>query len=357
MSHSDARISRLIPLDQLDSCLRWSLEAYSSGRGGWVIRRLTDKVQRGDLSSIIAAATLSAESISAAGIADSAIHGVGIAIVQEGGAATMLVLRADPETPPGDVVAPVVARLRESGVTFLQASADDDSQAAALAAAGFRPLADLQLMVLDRRDYDDAARLAAPPGESASGGPRSPADFVRPDRLGDDWWETFVDVTCQTFTGTLDCPRLSDYRSDAEVARGYLSAPGFDPSICRLLRVDGEFAGCLVLTRHTACAADPATGHDDATEPDTGAGVDSAGGVLELTYMGLVPRFRGRGLGAAMLAETVAVAREISAAQVVLAVDSENRPANTIYRRMGWLAVERESVWGFKIERFSQHFS
>jgi ribosomal protein S18 acetylase RimI-like enzyme len=348
-----------MPLDQLDSCLRWSLDAYSPGRAGWVVRRLTDKVRRGDLSSIIAAATLSGETLSAgnrgaADIADRVIHGVGIAIDQGGGAATMLVLRTDPQTPPGDVVAPLAARLREAGVTFLQASSDDDSQAAALSAAGFRPLADLDLMVLDRRDYDEAARLAARPetarpGAAASrsaqdsGSGQPPADWVRPQWLGDDWRATFVDVTCQTFTGTLDCPRLSDYRSDADVAGGYLAAPGFDPSLCRLLRVGGEIAGCLVLTRHAAGGADPAT------DQDTAAGLASDSGDLELTYMGLVPRFRGRGLGAAMLAETVEVAREISAAQVVLAVDHENRPANTIYRRMGWRVVERESVWGFKI--------
>jgi len=332
MSHSDARTSRLIPLDQLDSCLRWSLDAYSPGRGGWVIRRLTEMVQQGDLSSIIAAATFSAGNADAAALPDHAFHGAGIAIVQGDDAATMLVLRADSPKSASEVVTPLVARLRGSGVTFLQASSDDASQAETLAAAGFRPLADLELMLLDCRDYVAAANLAARPAASH--------DWNPPDHLGDDWRATFVDVIRQTFTNTLDCPRLADYRSDTQIASGYLSVPGFDPSICRLLSVDGELAGCLVLTRQAAAGA---------TEHPEAPSAPPIGGDLELTYMGLVPRFRGRGLGAAMLAQTVAIAQAISAAQVVLAVDSQNRPANAIYQRLGWQTVERESVWGLKI--------
>lgn len=125
-----------------------------------------------------------------------------------------------------------------------------------------------------------------------------------------------------TFQGSLDCPRLSDFRTAVETLQGYHALPGFDPQGWRTLVVDGRPAGLLVVT--------PTRGGD----------------VCELTYMGVISSMRGRGLGRVLLREAQTVCRELGKSRLVLGVDAQNLPARRLYESHGFFEFDREVFFG-----------
>ncbi len=191
-------------------------------------------------------------------------------------------------------------------------------------------------MALSSAGFAEATGVAA--AEAAKGPAASMLQWVALDAIGEDWENEFSSVAAGTFIDTPDCPRLSDFRSADEIVAGYRAAPTFDRGLSKLLRVDEQWAGCLVLTRHETQGI---IGEDASDSESTVA--------LELTYMGLKPEFRGRGLAACLLAETLRVATRIGAEQILLAVDQANQPARASYQRLGWRDVAVESVWGRRV--------
>lgn len=351
---------RLLAPQELTQCLQWVLPLYPLQRASWILNELTRLVQSGRTGEILAAAVLHRP---AAAPDRNNLLAAAIVIPQAASAATLLVLQyvdaSQPAEPSrmagnapnrvdgdsaderlsiiGHLLRPILGRLRKMGVTFLQAACDGPDQGELLRLGGFEQLADLSLMALPRGAFAEAARLA----DLAAKNPKlanrpGVAQWAASPAVGENWPELFSSIAAATFVDTRDCPLLGGYRSAEEIVQCYRRAAVSDPSLCRLLRFDGAWAGCLVLTRH---GAQPG----DANEAPSAA--------LELTYMGLVPEYRRRGLSARLLAETVRLAAELDASQVVLAVDQKNRPATTVYQRLGWRQVASESVWGLRVSQ------
>jgi ribosomal protein S18 acetylase RimI-like enzyme len=241
---------------------------------------------------------------------------------------------------PDELLAPLIERLSQAGITFIQSGCDDDSQGKLLTAGGFEPLADLVMMSLEAEKFCNASEATGCDiaGQSMS----DPVTWVEMEQLGEDWRMHLNDVTAQTFIDTRDCLRLSDFRSANDIVQGYVEAKHFDPRLASLMRVGDQWAGCLILTAHPAEAGANGSGGDDAAPP-------AESGAIELTYMGLVPQYRGKRLAGHLLAKVVQHATTSEAARIVLAVDRDNHPAATIYRRLGWRDVIAETVWGRKI--------
>ena len=65
---------------------------------------------------------------------------------------------------------------------------------------------------------------------------------------------------------------------------------------------------------------------------------------MELTYLGLMPHARGKGLGRRMLAQGLATARNCGVKSMVLAVDNRNRPAQRLYAKMNFRVMMRRKV-------------
>ena len=65
----------------------------------------------------------------------------------------------------------------------------------------------------------------------------------------------------------------------------------------------------------------------------------------ELTYMAVLPEFRGKGLGRQMLAELTHFARKQNIDQIILAVDAANHPAKSIYDEAGFAEWTRR--WAY----------
>ncbi|MCL6451074.1 MAG: GNAT family N-acetyltransferase [Acetobacteraceae bacterium] len=67
--------------------------------------------------------------------------------------------------------------------------------------------------------------------------------------------------------------------------------------------------------------------------------------VGDVGRLGIVPEFRRRGLGRALLLESLARLRDRGAARVGLRVIEGNRPAQALYYSLGFAPVESEVIW------------
>lgn len=353
---------RLVPPAELTPCVQWALPRCRPDRASWILSQVTERVQAGRGAEIVAGTASWASDTGTA-----PLLAVAMVVEQAAGAATLLLLQtvsaqelqrvvaaqrqvggpfaqapagaasaaaiSDPQHLIQPLFEPVLQRLRAQGVSFLQAACDEPSQAGLLQAAGFEPLADLALMVLPAAEFAGLNGCAA--AEAASPVPPAGLQWIALEAIGDDWEDLFSAVAADTFIETADCPRLSEFRTAEEIVAGYRTAPSFDRRLSRLLRVDDQWAGCLVLTRNET------RGQGELGE--------QASVALELTYMGLKPECRGRRLAACLLAETVRVATHLGASQIVLAVDVENLAARASYWRFGWRDVAHERVWGRQV--------
>jgi len=313
---------RDVPPSELTACLQWLLGHVPVERAQWIVAQLTDRVKHKKIGDIIAIEAACNGELSSAAIAVlAAPHAANLLAISMPDNGVFDALKNFAATSRAAVFGRLVDRLRSAQVTFLQTSADPDDNPEPLVDLGFERLATLAFLIRESGAFETGRES------------NTKVDW-RFDVVGDDEQRLLMacDVAETSFSGTQDCPRLSDYRSAAEIVDGYRSASSFDPSLWRLLMVGAESAGCLFLTRHPIADADGSTSE-----------------AIELTYMGLAPNYRGRGFGEHILAEAVRVARQQNAIRMVLAVDLENSPANTLYRRFGWQEAARESVWAMRI--------
>ncbi|QDV39060.1 GNAT family N-acetyltransferase [Tautonia plasticadhaerens] len=138
--------------------------------------------------------------------------------------------------------------------------------------------------------------------------------------------EEFARTLERTYGGSLDMPELGGLRTLDDVLEGHRARGHFDPARWRLGRLE----------RGAGPGADPgpvAVLMLSAGEPRT----------WEVSYLGLVPEARGRGLGVATLAHALDRARP-DADRIELAVDVRNAPAEALYRRCGFTPFERRGV-------------
>jgi ribosomal protein S18 acetylase RimI-like enzyme len=124
--------------------------------------------------------------------------------------------------------------------------------------------------------------------------------------------ETFERVVAETWQGTLDCAKLGQTRDVRSTLDGYVSE-GFDPSLWFLAEVEGESAACLLITPEVSRER------------------------FELSYMGVVPRFRGKGLGRKVMQKGLKeVSLRNASGRITLAVDDANEPALSVYFGLGF---------------------
>jgi len=195
--------------------------------------------------------------------------------------------------------------LRARGVKVCQVFAADADGLGPLGRHGFRHVTQVIHM---RREID--------PGRDRDAGPRALA--VRPAGPPPD---PFADTLVKTYDGSLDCPELTGTRTAAEILDSHRPAAGLPADrFWHLARHAGEPAGVVLF--------------DAGTEP----------GALELSYLGLVPAARGRGLGGELVRFAVAHAAAEDCRALTLSVDARNEPAVRLYRRHGFWEYDRREV-------------
>ena len=199
--------------------------------------------------------------------------------------------------------------LQARGFRIAQALLDDSAPARAagdLARGGLPRVAELASM---RRRVD--APIAVDPA-----GPR--LDW-RP--YGPDTDAEFRELLERTYVGSLDMPELDGHRSLDDVLAGHRAAGRFDPGRWQVGRLPGSARASAVLLLSAV--------------PDRTS--------WEVAYLGLAPEARGRGLGRAILARAVELARP-HATDLELAVDTRNAPACKLYRGAGFKPFDRRAV-------------
>jgi mycothiol synthase len=153
-----------------------------------------------------------------------------------------------------------------------------------------------------------------------------PSPAVRPHLSDSMRWLTYTpersdlfgEVIRRTYEDSQDCPELSDLRDIEDVLASHQGAGHFKPAWWRLLLQDDEPLGVLIVSPLRS------------------------GDVLELTYMGLAPSARGKGLGKLMLQEAFYLCGTLP---LTLAVDSRNQAAYRLYTGAGFQVVLRRTAF------------
>ena len=169
--------------------------------------------------------------------------------------------------------------------------------AAALLGAGFEELVELTSMV-------------APLGEQ-----RSAVDEVKGYEFvnyGNFRVRQLKTTIQSTYRGSLDCPRLVGVRPMSDIINSHKTTGIFRPQWWWMLRFKGKPVGCVLVNR---------TANQNEAE---------------IIYLGVVPEFRGKGLGELMLRWTATCVHCEGVKQLTLAVDSQNSAAVNLYERFGF---------------------
>jgi ribosomal protein S18 acetylase RimI-like enzyme len=180
----------------------------------------------------------------------------------------------------------------------------DAHHGAALLRNGFARLTQLLYLGHDLHD------LPAPPATAARFEEFSPANEA-----------AFRDALAQSYDGTFDCPELNGVRTVDEILAGYRAGGIFRPELWWLVRTDSGPAGVVIITE----------------VPE--------GPAWDLSYVGIVPEARRRGLARAATSCALHAARAAGATELVLAVDVRNAPARALYQSLGFVESEVRDVY------------
>lgn len=177
--------------------------------------------------------------------------------------------------------------------------------------AGFVKLSELGYL---RRDISRFARYDKPVWPEG----------VRVTRMSELPWDTgqsmLVRAMEASYIGTLDCPALCGMRTVEDVLASHKSVGAFDPSLWWLVTLNGQPAGCMLLSRFPA--------HD----------------TVELVYLGVSNALRGKGIGAGLLDLALAELQALGERSLACAVDMNNAPALTLYKRARFKEFARRTA-------------
>jgi GNAT superfamily N-acetyltransferase len=133
--------------------------------------------------------------------------------------------------------------------------------------------------------------------------------------------DRFARLLESTFEGTLDCPSLASAPDGSEALVSHQFAGIYTPERWMLFEVDGDDVGLLLINDH----------------PEQSA--------WEIVYMGVSPRFRGRGYGRTIVVEGLRNMADCGRDSVLLAVDRNNHFASDIYEEMGFFPIANRTVF------------
>jgi ribosomal protein S18 acetylase RimI-like enzyme len=127
-------------------------------------------------------------------------------------------------------------------------------------------------------------------------------------------------VLAETFVGTHDCPAIDGVRTISDVLRGYQAAGVSQSRHWYFVRHDQCDVGCLLLAQ------------------------DIAPNDMELVYMGLAPRWRGRGWGTALARYAQELTVRAGRQCLLTTVDVDNTAARRVYDGAGFTQWGRHQV-------------
>lgn len=126
-----------------------------------------------------------------------------------------------------------------------------------------------------------------------------------------------LEVIGKTYSGSLDCPRLSGARRGEDILASHRDTGIYNPDTWWLAMRGGEPAGCILV-------------NDVAARSEA-----------EVVYLGVTPVHRGRGVGRAMLRRALRASAQRGLSAMTLAVDAANTYAIRIYEHEGFSRYDR----------------
>ena len=124
----------------------------------------------------------------------------------------------------------------------------------------------------------------------------------------------------RTFVDSQDCPELTRHRTGEETMLSQQRAGSFEPRLWWMVCVGDEIVGLCLLNSHPNLQQ------------------------YEIGYLGVVPEYRHRGWGKAILAKALQRAQIDGQQALFVAVDVANQDARQLYRSAGFQAVRRQRV-------------
>jgi ribosomal protein S18 acetylase RimI-like enzyme len=185
----------------------------------------------------------------------------------------------------------------------------------------WRSLIALGMTQLTVMDYMVATAGTVPQGAPENLRDSAVEPLVLNGDAADDSFARLCHIVGGTYRQTLDCPELNGIRAVEDVVRGYqTSAP-----LTAWIFPDGQPAGPVAReTEHFAGDAAVLLLSDHPDHDQT-----------ELTYMGVLPEYRGRGWGRRLVSHAIANTVNMGRGKIVLAVDRRNGPAIEQYQAAG----------------------
>lgn len=214
------------------------------------------------------------------------------------------------------LVRAALAGLRREGARVVQATLEPALGRGAawdLVRGGLRPVTKLTYLV----------RKTHAPVEVPAGAPR-----LRWSAFSVNVRDVFREVLEATYRESLDMPELAGARGLEDLLDIHRVSGTFDPGLWWVGQVPNEpdSSAILLLTASKERAT------------------------WEVAYLGLTPAARRRGLGRAVIARAVELARP-HATQLELAVDSRNLPARRLYHATDFVPYDRRTIYLAILER------
>jgi len=183
---------------------------------------------------------------------------------------------------------------------------EESLRAEAFRIGGLRHLATLDY--LERADHPS---LPAP----------RPREGVTFERWNPAERRTLERLLVATYVDTLDCPGLAQVRRIEDIVDGHLSACGGDARHWFI----GFAHGAPIAAALVSVSLTP--------------------GTADLVYLGVVPEWRGKGVGAMVMLHALRSAALTGAQAMSLAVDTRNAPAIRLYRGLGFARVRTREAF------------
>ena len=180
-----------------------------------------------------------------------------------------------------------------------------------LKAAGMIPVA--KLVQMDCVGISTIPRITI----SESNMERGEISFVSHNMVTLRQWSRLVE---STYAETLDVPELNGRRNIDHTLAGYASTIAGIPKTWWLVQCDGKNIGCLLLS-------------------------PTGDRYCELTYLGLVPAWRGQGISKVIMNFVRDWALKRGIEGINLAVDLRNTPAIRLYQSCGFMTQQFVQAW------------
>ncbi len=207
-------------------------------------------------------------------------------------------------------------RIEEFDVGLIQSviSETETGKERILLKGGFRRLCSLEIMESDANINNDE--------------PEASDDTIGWLTFTEELRERFEDAIIASYRDSLDCPELTGLRTKQEILTGHRYSGKFTPQSWWLMKYENRDAGLILLNE---AVEDPKR--------------------LDLIYMAILPKFRGKGLGKLLLKQAKRCAASTGKEKIRLAVDSRNAPAIRLYGKMGFSTIQRQAVFAVLNEK------